>query len=111
MTGAAKVATPGPTPGPDLAAPVRVPPPGVRTAPAVTAGRGDPSRGEEPRRVPAGGTARRVGVTWERVDAEDGATRPYPSVDRPGPPRFLVLPARTVAPPHPVAGGGRRARR
>ena len=42
--------------------------------------------------MPAGGTAENAGVTWERVDAEDGAMRPYPSVDRPGTPRLSDYP-------------------
>ncbi|GAA2380427.1 hypothetical protein Cme02nite_16100 [Catellatospora methionotrophica] len=33
---------------------------------------------EEPRRATAGGVAEHAGVTWERVDAENGVLRPYP---------------------------------
>jgi len=44
---------------------------------------------EESRRVPAGGTAENAGVTWERVDAEDGELRACPSVDRTATPRLL----------------------
>ncbi|BCB86783.1 hypothetical protein Psuf_040960 [Phytohabitans suffuscus] len=45
---------------------------------------------EEPRRASAGGAADRAGVTWERVDAEDGVFRPCPSVDRPGTPWLFL---------------------
>ena len=43
----------------------------------------------KPRRVPAGGTAENVGVTRERVNAEDGDLRECPSVDRLATPRLL----------------------
>jgi hypothetical protein len=33
--------------------------------------------------------AESAGVTWERVDAEDGELRACPSVDRPATPRLL----------------------
>jgi assimilatory nitrate reductase catalytic subunit len=55
---------------------------GARFAAEPSAGYG------EPRRVPGGGAAGHAGVTWERVDAEDGVRWPRPSVDRPGPPRL-----------------------
>ena len=45
---------------------------------------------EELRRASAGGTADYAGVTWERVDAEDGVFWPCPSVDRPGTPRLFL---------------------
>ncbi|BFU47035.1 hypothetical protein KRMM14A1004_52720 [Krasilnikovia sp. MM14-A1004] len=62
------------------------PPPGLRTDLAAHA---EPVHrfGDRPRRAPVGGTAENVGVTWERVDAEDGGFRPCPSVDRPDTPR------------------------
>ena len=44
---------------------------------------------EESRRAPDGGTAMTAGVTWERVDAEDGGLRACPSVDRSATPRLL----------------------
>ena len=44
---------------------------------------------EESRRAPDGGTAKNAGVTWERVDAEDGGLRACPSVDRSATPRLL----------------------
>jgi assimilatory nitrate reductase catalytic subunit len=81
---------------------LRKPPPGVRTDLAVLAelasqlGHGtrflaDPRAVfEELRRASAGGTADYAGVTWERVDAEDGVFWPCPSVDRPGTPRLFV---------------------
>ena len=46
---------------------------------------------EESRRAPDGGTAENAGVTWERVDAEDGGLRACPSVDRSATPRLLEL--------------------
>jgi assimilatory nitrate reductase catalytic subunit len=81
---------------------LREPPPGVRTDLAVIAELasrlGDGTRFptepravfEELRRASAGGTADYAGVTWERVDAEDGVFWPCPSVDRPGTPRLFV---------------------
>ncbi|BBH66048.1 hypothetical protein ACTI_27330 [Actinoplanes sp. OR16] len=45
---------------------------------------------EESRRAPDGGTAKNAGVTWERVDAEDGGLRACPSVDRSATPRLLT---------------------
>ena len=65
------------------------PPSGLRTGLTVTA---EPVRQfgpGKPRRVPVGGTAESAGVTWERVDAEDGDLRACPSVDRPATPRLL----------------------
>nr|GID82711.1 hypothetical protein Ade03nite_16350 [Actinoplanes derwentensis] len=44
---------------------------------------------EESRRAPDGGMAKNAGVTWERVDAEDGGLRACPSVDRSATPRLL----------------------
>ena len=44
---------------------------------------------EELRRASAGGLADYAGVTWERVDAEDGVFWPCPSVDRAGTPRLF----------------------
>ena len=76
---------PGPRSGKRMRTPE--PPPGLRTDLAVPAGTGNRS-GREPRRAPAGGTAENVGVTWERVDAEDGGLRACPSVDRPATPRL-----------------------
>ena len=46
---------------------------------------------EESRCAPDGGTAENAGVTWERVDAEDGGLRACPSVDRSATPRLLKL--------------------
>jgi hypothetical protein len=65
------------------------PPSGLRTDLTVSAepvfrlGQG------KPRCVPTGGTAENAGVTWERVDAEDGDLRACPSVDRPATPRLF----------------------
>jgi assimilatory nitrate reductase catalytic subunit len=83
------------------------PPPGVRTDLAVIAelasrlgddaGRAGPRFPSEPRavfdelrRASAGGPADYAGVTWDRVDAEDGVFWPCPSVDRPGTPRLFA---------------------
>ncbi|MEV0268479.1 molybdopterin oxidoreductase family protein [Hamadaea sp. NPDC050747] len=44
---------------------------------------------EELRRASAGGLADYAGVTWERVDAEDGVFWPCPAVDRAGTPRLF----------------------
>jgi len=44
---------------------------------------------EELRRASAGGLADYAGVTWERVDAEDGVFWPCPSADRAGTPRLF----------------------
>jgi assimilatory nitrate reductase catalytic subunit len=44
---------------------------------------------EELRRATAGGLADYAGVTWERVDAEDGVFWPCPSADRAGTPRLF----------------------
>ncbi|MBB5871513.1 assimilatory nitrate reductase catalytic subunit [Allocatelliglobosispora scoriae] len=46
---------------------------------------------EELRRATAGGVADYAGVTWERVDAEDGVFWPCPSVDRAGTPRLFEV--------------------
>ena len=66
------------------------PPSGLRTDLTVTAGPVPRFGEEESWRVPAGGTAENAGVTWERVDAEDGGLRACPSVDRLAAPRLLV---------------------
>jgi len=52
---------------------------------------------EKSRCAPDGGTAEIAGVTWERVDAEDGGLRACPSVDRPATPRLLDLDAEAPA--------------
>jgi assimilatory nitrate reductase catalytic subunit len=65
------------------------PPSGLRTDLTVSAGPVRRLGEEEPRRVPVGGTAENAGVTWERVDAEDGDLRACPSVDRSAMPRLL----------------------
>src|ERR1700761_7794518 len=56
------------------------PPSGLRTDLTVTAGSVRRSGEEESRRALAGGMAENAGVTWERVDAEDGVLRACPSV-------------------------------
>jgi assimilatory nitrate reductase catalytic subunit len=81
---------------------LREPPPGVRTDLAVLAeladGLGphgvrfptDPHAVfEELRRATAGGLADYAGVTWERVDAENGVFWPCPAEDLPGTPRLF----------------------
>jgi assimilatory nitrate reductase catalytic subunit len=45
---------------------------------------------EELRRATAGGVADYAGVTWERVDAEDGVFWPCPTRDGPGTPRLFA---------------------
>ena len=65
------------------------PPSGLRTDLTVTVGPVYRSGEEESRRAPDGGTAENAGVTWERVDAEDGGLRACPSVDRLAAPRLL----------------------
>jgi hypothetical protein len=65
------------------------PPSGLRTDLTVTAGSVRRIGEEESRCAPDGGTAEIAGVTWERVDAEDGELRACPSVDRPATPRLL----------------------
>jgi hypothetical protein len=62
--------------------------------------------GGEPRCAKAVGTTYRVGVTWERVDAEDGVVRRYCSVDRPGTPRLSAISPVTGARPGVVTSGG-----
>jgi assimilatory nitrate reductase catalytic subunit len=81
---------------------LRPPPPGVRTDLELIAdlaarlGRGghftaDPGAVfAELRRASAGGPADYAGVTWERVDAEDGVFWPCPSEDGPGTPRLFA---------------------
>src|SRR5688572_21552276 len=71
------------------------PPPGLRTDLAVPAEPVDRLGDGEPRCVPVGGTAENAGVTWERVNAEDGGLRACPSVDRPATPRLFGNPPRT----------------
>jgi len=83
---------------------LRKPPPGIGTDLAVLAELGARlSQGntgvrfdsaphivfEELRRATAGGVADYAGVTWERVDAEDGVFWPCPSADRAGTPRLF----------------------
>ena len=65
------------------------PPSGLRTDLAVTAGPVHRFGEEELRRALTGGMAENAGVTWERVDAEDGGLRACPSVDRSATPRLL----------------------
>jgi assimilatory nitrate reductase catalytic subunit len=55
----------------------------------VTAGPACRIGEEESRRALTGGMAENAGVTWERVDAEDGVLRACPSVDRSATPRLL----------------------
>jgi assimilatory nitrate reductase catalytic subunit len=74
---------------------IRRPPSGLRTDLTVTAGSFARSGEEESRCVPDGGTAENAGVTWERVDAEDGGLRACPSVDRSATPRLLKLDTET----------------
>jgi assimilatory nitrate reductase catalytic subunit len=92
--------------GHDDAAPrcgiVGKPSPGVRTDLAAVAGlafqfgqgtrsaAGSRAWCEEPRRASASGTVDYAGVTWERVDAEDGVFWPCPSVDWPDTSRLFV---------------------
>jgi assimilatory nitrate reductase catalytic subunit len=45
---------------------------------------------EELRRASAGGIADYAGVTWERIDAEDGVFWPCPAQDGPGSPRLFA---------------------
>ena len=83
---------------------LRKPPPGIGTDLAVLAELGARlSQGingvrfdsaphtvfEELRRATAGGVADYGGVTWERVDAEDGVFWPCPTADRAGTPRLF----------------------
>ena len=63
----------------------------------VTAGSACRSGEEKSRRALTGGMAENAGVTWERVDAEDGVLRACPSVDRSATPRLLD---------HGLAGAG-----
>ncbi|MEV4759829.1 molybdopterin oxidoreductase family protein [Micromonospora sp. NPDC049559] len=95
---------------------LREPPPGVRTDLAIIAelarrlAEPDPARPPEPnhpaadprfpldpravfaelRRASAGGIADYAGVTWERIDAEDGVFWPCPSEREPGTPRLFA---------------------
>jgi assimilatory nitrate reductase catalytic subunit len=78
------------------------PPPDVRTDLAVLAelaerlGRGrhfssDPRTVfDELRRASAGGVADYAGISYERIDAEDGVFWPCPAADRPGTPRLFA---------------------
>jgi assimilatory nitrate reductase catalytic subunit len=78
---------------------LREPPPGVRTDLAVLAelaarlGRpftADPRAVfDELRRASAGGAADYAGVTWDRIEAEDGVFWPCPAADHPGTPRLF----------------------
>ena len=45
---------------------------------------------EELRRASAGGPADYAGITWHRIDAEDGVFWPCPSEDHPGTPRMFA---------------------
>jgi assimilatory nitrate reductase catalytic subunit len=65
------------------------PPSGLRTDLAVTAGPVYRFGEEKSRRALTGGMAENAGVTWERVDAEDGVLRVCPSVDRSAASRLL----------------------
>ncbi|MGH3679054.1 MAG: molybdopterin oxidoreductase family protein [Natronosporangium sp.] len=64
---------------------------------------------EELRRASAGGPADYAGVTWQRIDAEDGVFWPCPATDAPGTPRLFT---RSFATPdgrarfHPVEHRG-----
>src|SRR5436305_6586265 len=81
---------------------LRKPPPGVGTDLEVLAGlcarlgyggRFDVDPGavfEELRRASAGGPADYAGVTWERIDADNGVFWPCPEDDRPGTPRLFT---------------------
>ncbi|GAA1601223.1 hypothetical protein GCM10009828_029500 [Actinoplanes couchii] len=64
-------------------------PSGLRTDLTVCTGPASRSDAEKSRRAPDGGMAKNAGVTWERVDAEDGGLRACPSVDRSATPRLL----------------------
>ena len=80
---------------------LREPPPGVATDLAVLAGlsarlgyggRFDAEPRavfEELRRASAGAPADYAGVTWERIDAQDGVFWPCPGEDHPGSPRLF----------------------
>src|SRR5256885_9956942 len=79
---------------------LREPPPGVRTDLTVLAelaarlGHSFPADPrtvfDELRRASAGGPADYAGVTWERIDAEDGVFWPCPAPDHPGTPRLFA---------------------
>jgi assimilatory nitrate reductase catalytic subunit len=81
---------------------LREPPPGVRTDLAVLAelaarlGGGPPFAAapeatfHELRRASAGGPADYAGISWDRVDADDGVFWPCPSADHPGTPRLFA---------------------
>ncbi|MEE6260424.1 molybdopterin oxidoreductase family protein [Plantactinospora sonchi] len=87
---------------------LRPPPPGVRTDlailaeladrldPVSTVGAGpvfptDPREVfTELRRASAGGTADYSGISWDRIDAEQGVFWPCPDPDRPGTPRMFT---------------------
>lgn len=78
------------------------PPPGVRTdaemlaALAERLGRGEfitakpRALFEELRRASAGGPADYAGITWERIEAENGVFWPCPSEEHPGTPRMFL---------------------
>ncbi len=81
---------------------LRSPPPGVRTDAQVLKGLADRlGRGahftadaretfEELRRASAGGAADYAGITWERLEAEQGVFWPCPGEDHPGTPRLFL---------------------
>jgi assimilatory nitrate reductase catalytic subunit len=81
---------------------LRPPPPGVRTDLATIAGlatllghgerfTADPAATfDELRRASAGGPADYAGVTWDRLDAEDGVFWPCPDEEKPGTPRLFA---------------------
>ena len=96
---ATSMTRPGCRPGGALKRTTRKPPPGLRTDLAVSAEPVHRFGEEESRRAPVGGTAENAGVTWERVDAEDGDLRACPSVDRPATSRLLEQQ------PDPARGG------
>ncbi len=81
--------------------PVRRPPPGVRTDLEILSGLAarlgvagfDPDPATvlgELARASAGGPADYSGVTWERIDAQDGVFWPCPATDHPGTPRLFA---------------------
>ncbi len=81
--------------------PVRRPPPGVRTDLEILSGLaarlGVPGFDPDPAtvlgelaRASAGGPADYSGVTWERIDAQDGVFWPCPATDHPGTPRLFA---------------------
>jgi assimilatory nitrate reductase catalytic subunit len=80
---------------------LRPPPPGVRTDLDILAdltGRlggpafpvGPAATFEELRRASAGGPADYAGISWDRIDAEDGVFWPCPTPEHPGTPRMFA---------------------